>query len=165
MANQTINTILEFWLSGVKTDLIKNYNRLGLRASGEWEQSLESFNEPNASGFEIGIKGRNYTEYLEKGRRPNKASDPESVKNWVGWAGSTFIAKWVKDKGLENKLNPYAVANKIATEGWKVTNPNNAGGLVSDVVTNEKLSELNRGLSLFYIDSIKTELLDNLRVK
>lgn len=80
---------------------------LGMNASGEWVQNLEARKDE--------IWGRDYSEYLALGRTPNKDQSPEAVRRWVGWAGSTFLDKWVKDKGLS--LNPYAVAYKIAREG------------------------------------------------
>ena len=87
--------------------LIPKFQELNMRASGEWEQSVE------ARGNEIW--GRDYTEYLENGRPPNLDQSPEALKRWVGWAGSTFLADWAIDKGLS--INPYAVAYKIAREG------------------------------------------------
>ncbi len=87
--------------------LIPKFRELGMPASGEWEQNV------HAKGNEIW--GRDYTEYLALGRGPNNDQSPEALKAWVGWAGSTILAQWVQDKGLN--INPYAVAWKIAREG------------------------------------------------
>lgn len=157
----TAGQIIDKWLSEVQSDLINNYNTLGLRASGLWERSLEKFNNATGEGFKIGIKGQDYTAQLENGRRPNRNQSPEALKAWVGWAGSTIIADWINDKGLD--LNPFAVSWKIALEGWKVPNPNNAGGLVSDVVTTERISDLNRQLVLFRIGEFKSEIIKELK--
>ena len=156
-----IETIINTWLDGVEVDLVDNYNRLGLRASGRWANSLEQFNEGTGGQYRIGIKGEQYTNQLENGRRPNSRQDKDSIRRWVGWAGSTFIKKWVDDKGLN--ISPYAVAYKIAQEGWKVPNKHNAGGLVSDVVTSKRIEELNKSMSIFFVDTFKSNVIAALK--
>lgn len=153
----SISNIIENWQKGIKDDLTKNYIRLGLKASGNWPNELEEYQQLSASNIVVGMLGASYTEQLENGREPNRNQTKEALKAWVGWAGSTFLAKWVKDKGVD--ISPYAVAWKIAREGWKVPNRFNAGGLVSDVVNSEKFEELNRSLTLFYVDNIKSDFL------
>lgn len=155
--------IADNWLKDIERDLVKNYDKLGLRASGKWAKSLTHFVDEKEKGFSIGIKGQDYTYYLENGRRQNKDQSKESLKKWVGWAGSTFLAKWVKDKGIT--ANPYAVAWKIALEGWEVPNPNNAGGLVSDVVTKKRIQELNRSIGLHLVGNFQSEIIKELKAK
>lgn len=157
----TARTIIDNWLNGVERDLIGNYNRLGLKASGLWEQSLEPFTNTTNDGFKIGIKGQDYTEQLENGRRPNRNQSPEALKAWVGWAGSTFLADWVNDKGID--VSPYAVAWGIARNGWVVPNANNAGGLVSDVVTTDRISQLNKELVLFQVGELRSDIIKQLK--
>lgn len=152
--------IIDNWLNGVERDLIGNYNRLGLKASGQWEQSLEQFVSTTNQGFTVGIKGQDYTDQLENGRSPNQNQSPEALKAWVGWAGSTFLAEWVNDKNVD--INPYAVAWSIARNGWVVPNRYNAGGLVSDVVTTERISQLNKELVLFKVGEFKSNIVKSL---
>jgi hypothetical protein len=152
-----IQDIVNTWLDDMQRDLISNYNRLGLRASGAWADSLEQFKDVQAGKLKIGILANDYTTYLENGRNPNKNQTPEALKSWVGWAGSTFLDKWVQDKKIN--ANPFAIAWKIAREGWRVPNQHNAGGLVSDVVTREKVYELNRKLVFFYADNLKSDVI------
>ena len=78
-----------------------------MQASGEWEANVQARKNE--------IWGRDYTEYLALGRPPNNDQDEDAIRRWVGWAGSTILAQWVQDKGLN--INPYAVAYKIAREG------------------------------------------------
>ena len=153
--------IINKWLEETKTDLVKNYKRLGLKASGDWAKSLKEFDKKTSTGRKFGIQGNDYTQYLELGRRPNKNQNPEYLKRWVGWAGSTFLKKWVEDKRLN--ISPFAVAWKIAREGTKVPNKNNAGGLVSDVVTTKRINELNKELSYYYISEFKSDIIKNLK--
>lgn len=153
-----MNEILYKWLEGIRRDLIANYDRLGLRASGQWERSLKSFVTEDGSKISAGMFGQDYTYWIENGRRKNQDQTDEGLKAWVGWAGSTFIDKWVHDKGIS--ANPYAVAWKIAKKGWTVPNQFNAGGLVSDVVTKEKVQELNRNLLLSIINEFKSTVIN-----
>lgn len=157
----TTKEIVDTWLSEVKKDLIDNYHRLGLRASGNWERQLETISKVEKVDIKAIVKGEQYTGAIEFGRRKNRNQSVEAIRAWVGWAGSTFIKQWIKDKGLN--LNPFAVSYKIAREGWKVPNAFNAGGLVSDVFTDEKIDILMRKLSLFFIDEIKTDLVNTLK--
>lgn len=148
--------IINKWLQDTQKELVRNYDRLGLRASGKWADSLESFYSQQKGNIKAGILGESYTEQLENGRRPNQKSSEEEIRKWVGWAGNTIIKDWVEDKGLD--LNPFAVAYKIAREGWNVPNKHNKGGLVTDVVTDERIDELNNKLALFYIGEIRSDI-------
>lgn len=87
--------------------LIPRFLELNMESSGEWINNVE------ARGNQIW--GRDYTEYLVDGRPPNTNQDPQAMKAWVGWAGSTVLNDWVRNKGLN--ISPYAVAWKIAREG------------------------------------------------
>ena len=89
----TNEEIINNWLEDSRTDLVENYKRLGLKASGKWSESLESFTEQNGKQKTIGISGQHYTYYLENGRSPNKKQSKEDIKKWVGWAGYTFLKK------------------------------------------------------------------------
>ena len=91
----------------IRLFLIPKFRELGMQASGEWEANVQARKNE--------IWGRDYTEYLALGRPPNNDQDEDAIRRWVGWAGSTILAKWVVDKGLN--INPYAVAYKIAREG------------------------------------------------
>lgn len=87
--------------------LIPKFRELGMNASGEWENSIE------VRGNEIW--GRDYTQYLVEGRPPNNNQDPEALRRWAVWAGSTFIKDWANNKGVN--INPIAIAYKIGREG------------------------------------------------
>lgn len=153
-----IKELVDTWDKGVKSDLVANYNRLGLRASGKWEQELESQISVSETNINIKYLGAKYTEQLQLGRKPNINQDPSKLHAWVGWAGSTFLKDWVKDKGLS--INPFAVAYKIAREGIKVPNAYNKGGLVSNVITKSKIQELVDKLGIFIINDIKSDIIN-----
>lgn len=152
----TSQEIIDKWLLGVKVDLAANYNRLGLRASGNWEKQLEPFNNQIGGFIKAGMLGADYTGEISIGRSPNKNQSEEAIKKWVGWAGNTIIKQWVEDKGLD--ISPFAVAYKIARKGWEVPNKHNRGGLVTDVVNSKRVDKLNKELAIFTIGEIKQDL-------
>lgn len=154
-------TLIQAWINSTEKDLVANYNRLGLKASGNWPSTLRSEIKEHTGGFTVTMYGANYTGVMESGRKPNPKQDPESLRAWVGWAGSTFLKKWVQDKGLS--VSPFAVAWKIARQGIKVPNPHNAGGIVSDVITKERIDTMLRDLSLYMIGNIRSDVIKTLK--
>ncbi|TWP23127.1 hypothetical protein ETU10_08505 [Apibacter muscae] len=81
--------------------LIPNYDRLKLRASGQWSRMLDV----RTRGNTIEILGANYTHYMIHGRASGKLPPIAA------------IALWLKQKGI--KANPYAVAKTIAKNGTR----------------------------------------------
>jgi hypothetical protein len=153
MTNQEV---LRDWLEKSESKLIDAYDVLGLRASGRFAQSLESFVFDLPDGNLRGrIEGVDYTQFMVNGRGRNRKQSPEQLAAWVGWAGSTFLKQWVRDKGLN--ISPYAVAWKIAKEGIKVPNRYNKGTLLSMVFTSQWYAELSRNVASA---TIETKLLN-----
>ena len=72
------------------------------------------------------------------------------------WAGSTFLKKWVADKGLD--ISPFAVAYKIAREGIRVPNQHNDGALISSVINDNSIERLLSDMGIYVITDIKTEI-------
>lgn len=151
--------IIENWLSELHVDLVANYNRLGLRASGQWERDLETKVTDTATGYKAEILGSSYTGVLETGRSPNR--NKAGIRAWVGWAGSTFLKDWVERKGVQ--ISPFAVAWKIAREGITVPNPHNQGGLVSDVLTEARIDELARRVILYEVNNLQSDVIKILK--
>ena len=112
----TDREILDVMTEVIDLYLIPRYKELGMKASGEWEKSLET---QRTGTNEAVIRGRFYSEFLAKGRGANRDQSEEGLRRWAVWAGNTFIKKWVEDKGLAT--NPIAVAYNIAKRGtsWK----------------------------------------------
>lgn len=152
----TTRETIEQWTSETAMDLISNYTKLGLKASGRWGRDLETKIEESGTKYKITFLGSHYTQQLVSGRQPNKNQSPNSIKAWVGWAGSTFLADWVRDKGLN--ISPFAVANKIARKGITVPNKFNTGTILSDVFTDSRIDNLLRRLNLMVVDDIRTDI-------
>lgn len=157
----SVESIISKWLNDAEKDLVKNYDKLGLRASGNWAKELEQINEVTTNRIKVGMLGAQYTGAIETGRSKNKNQSEKAIRAWVGWAGSTFLKQWVEDKKID--VSPFAVAYKIAREGWKVPNKFNAGGLVSDVITRKRINELMRDLLFSRIEDFQSEIIKDLK--
>jgi len=146
---------VEEWLSETTTALIENYNRLGLRASGEWEQSLKGTQEETETGVKVIILGAKYTEQLSIGRRPGKMPPRQAILDWI------------REKNIQSELKPqtlaYLIQRKIGRDGIKVPNRYNAGGLVSDVLTNERINELIKNVGNVVLREQRSDILISLK--
>ncbi len=128
-----VANILQSELELIKTELIKEYDNLGMRASGKWADALE-VQSTETSGKILGL---NYSEQLEFGRRSGKQPPREAIEQWI------------RDKGLasriENQISvsslAFLIARKIGREGW---NRQQYGGvdLISRVVTPERVQKI-----------------------
>ena len=126
---------------------------MGLKASGAFEDGLSTETDENSTK----IWTVPHTWYMVNGRGANSKQSEEDVKKWVGWAGSTFLKKWVDDKGLS--ISPFAVAYKIAREGIRVPNQYNDGTLISSVINDNSIERLLSDMGIFEIKEIKSEII------
>ena len=147
-----IQFILNEWAERTKQELIDNYKSMGLKASGAFEDGLST--ETDESSAKIWTVP--HTWFMVEGRGINSSQDKDKVKKWVGWAGSTFLKKWVDDKGLD--ISPFAVAYKIAREGIRVPNQYNDGTLISSVINDNSIERLLSDMGTYIITDIKTEI-------
>lgn len=143
------------WLNETTTALVDNYNKLGLRASGEWEKSLKGTHEETDTGIKVIICGAKYTEQLSIGRKPGKMP-PRQV-----------ILDWIREKNIQSELKPqtlaYLIQRKIGTEGIKVPNKYNRGGLITDVLTNERINDLIKNVGNVILAKQTSEILTSLK--
>ena len=147
-----IQFILNEWAERTKQELIDKYKSMGLKASGAFEDGLSTETDENSTK----IWTVQHTWYMVNGRGKNSSQDKEAVRKWVGWAGSTFLKKWVEDKGLS--ISPFAVAYKIAREGIRVPNQYNDGTLISSVINDNSIERLLSDMGIYVITDIKTEI-------
>jgi hypothetical protein len=157
----TNKTIIQDWVNDAAMDLIKNYDKLKLRASGKFARDLETKIENEGSNWKIKFLSSSHSYFMLKGRAKNKNQTKEGLKAWVGWAGSTFLADWVRDKGV--KASPFAVAYKIARSGINVPNRFNRGTLISDVFTEKRVGDLLNSLRDQTLSQVKVDLKQTLQ--
>jgi len=145
--------VIENWTEEIETDLIKSYKEKGFKASGDYEKKLSNSITETKTGAKITFKGAKQAYWMENGRKPNKKNTEKELKAWVGWAGSTFLADWVVDKGII--ANPFAIAWGIARKGYSVSSRK---GVISDVINTESVRKLARQVSGAYIKDIKSDI-------
>lgn len=134
----------------LKAELIKKYDEKGMRASGNWADSLEV----NVTGGLVAtLIGEKYSEQLEYGRKSGK-QPPSQV-----------IEQWIRDKGIMQKITgkisisslAFLIARKIGREGWR---REGYGGveLISEVVTPERIQQIIDRVSDSYIPAFEKEI-------
>lgn len=119
----------------LKKDLIEAYDKKGMRASGDFANSLEVVMLNNDTKAQLW--GNSYAQQLETGRNAGK------------FPPINAILKWIDDKNISARLNgeinknqlAFLIARKIAREGW---NRQGFGGveLISEVVTDERIEKI-----------------------
>jgi len=133
-------------------DLIDNYDRLGLRASGRYAKELKSVVTASGTKISAQITGPIESYFMEHGRGPNKVQTLGAVRSL-----GKILEQWVKDKGID--VNPYAAAWKIVHEGIRVPNPHNPGGVISDVINDDWFKELIDLIRPDIIKSIQSDVI------
>ena len=128
------NPILIEEFEAIKLEIIALYDAKGMRASGNFANSLQVIPSGENS---VRLIGDAYAVQLEQGR---KAGAFPPIK---------AIEKWIMDKGIfANVLNEiklsslaYLIARKIAKEGW---GRQNKGGvnLISSVITDQRIQQI-----------------------
>ena len=142
-----INKTVFYWLLIAKKDLIENYDRLGLRASGKYEKDLE-VTETKTGG---NIKSAKHWGAMEYGRKKSENEGPTPL-----WK---IITEWVKIKGITPQYGTieqmiFAITKKIHKFGIKVPNKYNAGKVVSSVITDDRIDRL--------VEAIKKNVINGL---
>jgi hypothetical protein len=114
----------------IKQDLIKRYNEKGMRASGNFESSLEIKEKENG----VELWGANYTEQLESGRSSGKFPPIDVIKQWI-------LDKGINFENITLSSLAFLIARKISREGW---NRQGYGGieLISEVITPNRIQSI-----------------------
>lgn len=122
-------------IESLKQDLIKKYNNLGMKASGEWERQLEYFVKYTEKIVLVEYLGLNYTEYLTKGRKSGSFPPVNVIRKWIDDKGITPFDNISKDSLA------FLIARKIAREG---TNYFKQGGtdLIDGIITKERINTI-----------------------
>lgn len=114
------------YLEKFKQDLIANYDKLGLRASGKFADGLEY----EIHGNKLQMFGAKHSIFMEYGRGSGGFPPLKAIEEWIE------VKKGLPAIFVEKKKQfAFIIARKIAKEGIKVPNEHNAGKVVSDVVT------------------------------
>jgi hypothetical protein len=147
-----IKDIVQYYLDTTKSDLIKNYKRMGLRASGKFERGLEVSVKDSGSSIHAEILSESHAYFMQQGRGSNKEQTAKQARSL-----GKILEQWVKDKGID--VNPYAAAWKIVRQGINVPNQHNKGGVITDVINDEWDRELDRRISTWYIKVLQEDII------
>ena len=149
------------YINKLKDQLVKEYDRQGLRASGKYEDELQDI----LSLDNIKLLGAFYSYFMEFGRGANK--NPDDYKKLV-----PVIYRWIDNKdGLpaffkENqKSMSFAIAHKIANEGIQVPNKHNKGKVISSVVENfieNEIPKMLNEIELIEVQNIESDFVNQL---
>ena len=134
----------------LKEELIAKCDEKGMRASGNWANSLEV---TVTGGLSAKLIGDEYSEQLEYGRKSGKQPPSQAIEQWI------------RDKGIMSRIVgkisisslAYLIARKIAREGWR---REGYGGveLISEVVTPERIQKIIDRVSDSYIPLFENEI-------
>lgn len=132
-----MNDILNSEFEKLKQDLILAYDAKGMRASGNFANSLSVEVLSNESNFIARLYGEDYSQQLETGRRGGTYPPIKSIEQWILQKGVfTQVLQEIKLKSLA-----FLIARKIYQQGW---NRQGYGGveLISSVITDERLNDI-----------------------
>lgn len=143
----TTQQILDVEFELLKNDLIKEYDALNMRASGNTADSLEVKTSTNKAD----LTGSSVFEQLEYGRGSSKSG---------GSSGGKLIdqiKEWIRDKGIvsnikndnDNSTLAFLITRKIHREGWNRQKYGGVG-LISKVITTNRIQRI--------IDKVGAEL-------
>lgn len=144
----TQKEIIDNWLKGVRDDLVKEYNSLGLKSSGNWEKSLTTFSTDTRAI----IYGAKYTYQMENGRKPGKYPPRQAIEDWIDAKGLRY--------DIPKSSLAFLIQRKIATQGIKVPNKYNAGGVISKVITTDRINQLMDQIKLMNVLQVSSEIID-----
>lgn len=144
--------IYKKYMSILSKMFLASYESKGLKASGEWGESLEVFSEEDT----VGVKANYHSSFMmESGRKAGSYSNINALKEWIK----------VK-QGLPQafKDNPeqfaFIIARKHFLDGVKVPNEYNEGGVISEPIeefTKKHLPLMFNELGEEYLDLMRTQ--------
>lgn len=125
-----MSKILKEEFDKLRQDLIIAYDAKGMRASGNFAESLDVIIGDSYAE----LWGDEYAEQLEYGRNSGGFPPLQEIQDWI-------VNKGVFNDVLQEiKLSSlaYLIARKIAQQGWNRANYGGVG-LISEVITEERL--------------------------
>lgn len=146
----TTAEILKTWLDNSNADIIVNYDRDNMRASGSFAKGLRTEIKETPSLVTGTLFGAHHSLFVDQGRNKGKRPPISAIK------------KWIEDR----RINPtdisvdslaFLIARKIGREGWQPKNmpPN---GVISSVINQQSIDKLLLSLRKSTVDNVKSEI-------
>ena len=143
--------ILKEEFDKLRQDLIIAYDAKGMRASGNFADSLDVI----IGDTYAELWGDEYAEQLEYGRNSGGFPPLQDIENWI-------VEKGVFNDVLQEiKLSSlaYLIARKIAQQGWNRANYGGVG-LIIEVITEERLQMIIDMFGENELVSFSSDLID-----
>ena len=149
MASLEYNAI-DRLLSSMVKDMKGIIQSRKMSASGQAESMIEY--EVKEGGTVIGIlKGPDYIEFMERGRGPGKFPPLGAIEQWIE-------AKGIRAEGITNKQLAFLIGRKMAMEGSKLHRSGERSGILSKVITPERISTFVNDYTSEKIISVRDNL-------
>lgn len=147
-----IEEVLRAEFIKLRDDLIKEYDTLGMRASGRWASELEVLTDEDTGT----LKGLDYTQQLQFGRREGRFPPIGMIEQWIQDKGINY-------SGITLSSLAFLIARKIAREGW---NRQGYGGvnLIERVVTPQRIQSIIDKVGQAYLSGFVKDLITELKV-
>lgn len=153
--NESTKKIFSDELEKLKNDLIDKHNELKMRASGDWEQTLEVEVKQSTGGLKGIIKGLDYSTYMQRGRAGGAMPPLQAIEQWI-------INKGLKP--LEDKMKTsslaFLIARKIAREGTKRFQAGGTPPFIEAVITPERVQQIVDKVGYEYLSAITSDILN-----
>ena len=129
-------------------DLVLNYIKLGLKASGAFERGLVY----EASDSSIEIKAPLHGRVMETGRRKGTLPPVDDILKWVK------LGKIVKKDNITDEQLAWAIARKIQIDGIKVPNEHNVGKVISSILLDGRIEKLLEEIQIKEQQNVSQEI-------
>ncbi len=129
-------------------DLVLNYIKMGLKASGAFETGLVYETTDNYIEIKSPLHGR----VMETGRRAGKFPPINEILKWVQ------LGKIVKRGDIKDEQLAFLIARKIAREGIKVPNKYNAGRVISSILLDGRIEKLLQEIQVKELKNVEIEI-------
>ncbi|MDH3381653.1 MAG: hypothetical protein OEL54_03040 [Flavobacteriaceae bacterium] len=134
--------------------LIKEYESVGRKASGNWANDLDYKITDNNGVVVVEFLGSHYTVEMENGRKPNAKQDSKSLRSFAGWMANKndgLINQWCKDKNINTKF-AFPIAYNLGKKGYKGLN------FIDSVIERSNTEQLAKDLLGAEVIKVQTEL-------
>ena len=129
-------------------DIIKDYVRQGMKASGKFAQMVRETIEVSTTHLIGEILGPDYAEYMKRGRGPGKMPMVERIELWLQQKGIRALNRKITQRSLA-----WAIAKNIAKKGTE-TFQKGGSDFVENVFTAKRIEEV--------FDRVASALIDEL---
>jgi len=129
-------------------DLVLNYIKMGLKASGAFESGLVY----ETTDKSIEIKAPLHARAMETGRRAGSLPPVDDILKWVQ------LGKIVKKDDITDEQLAWAIARKIQRDGIKVPNKHNVGKVISSILLDGRIAKLLEEIQIKELKNVEVEV-------